>query len=192
MIMINEFHDDRIRQGDVIRDVVYFEHMVENEGDLTISMITFPSVVVLTQDCDLEQDFNYRNEEHNSKDKLLISVLVAPLYNSDHVFNGEHLSEIGITSASFNKIKTEGKQIFQNKNPRYHYLEFPESVQLVPSIVDFKHYFSIPVSSLLEEKKKSYVCTFSELNRADLSQRFASFLSRIGLPEVNINKTSTF
>lgn len=188
MIMISDDHEDRIRQGDVIRNVVYFEHIVEDEGNLTISMITFPSVVVLTQDCDLAQDYKFRNEAQNSKDKLLISVLVAPLYNSDHVFNGEHLSEIGITSTPMSKNNIIGKQVMQNKNPRYHYVDFPESIELVPSIVDFKHYFSVPVPILLELKKGNFVCSFSDLNKADLSQRFASFLSRIGLPDLNLNK----
>lgn len=191
MIMISDNHDDRLRQGDVIRDVVYFEYLNENEGNLTISMISFPSVVVLTQDCDLAQDHSFRNEVHDSNDKLLISVLVAPLYNSDHLFNGEHLSEIGITSTQINKTRTAGKLIIQNKNPRYHYVEFPEQVELVPSIVDFKHYFSVPVPVLLEQKKQKFVCTFSDLNRADLSQRFASFLSRIGLPDVNFETDAT-
>lgn len=185
MITISNYCDNRLRQGDVIRDVDYFEYVKESDGDLTISMISFPSVVVLTQDCDLDQDNKFRNEIQKPNDKWLISVLVAPLYNSNHVFTGEHLSEIGITSTQINRNKTDGKLIIQNKNPRYHYVEFPETIELVPSIVDFKHYFSVPVPILLEYKKKNYVCSFSELNRADLSQRFASFLSRIGLPDVN-------
>ena len=68
--------------------------------------------------------------------------------------------------------------------PRYHYLEFPENIELVPSVIDFKHYFSIHVKYLQKLKRHNFVCTVSELFREDISIRFSSFLSRIGLPDL--------
>ncbi len=180
--------DNRVCQGDVLRDIDCLERVLEDEGILEISRIRFPFVVVLTQDCDLEQDHTFRIERKQTQDKWLISVLVAPLYNAEHVFSGDHLEEIGIKSEQINRKRTDGRLLVNNEKPRYHYLEFPSNIPMVPSIVDFKHYFSVPILSLTELKKTNFVCTVSELYREDLSQRFAAFLSRIGLPVLIVSK----
>jgi hypothetical protein len=72
----------------------------------------------------------------------------------------------------------------QNERPRYHYLSFPDNVPIVPSIADFKHYFSVNLVYLEKLRQKHFVCRLSELYREDLSQRFAAYLSRIGLPTI--------
>ena len=140
--------------------------------------------MVLTQDCDLEQDFRirYGRNKPSNQDKLLISVLVAPLYNVEHVYNGEHLSELGIKMCEVPRIGQTGTRLRQNKRPRYHYLSFPKKIPLTDSIVDFKHYFSVNVEYLKREKQNDFVCSIAPIYREDLGQRFASFLSRIGIP----------
>ena len=72
----------------------------------------------------------------------------------------------------------------QNERTRYHYLDFTADVPIVPSIADFKHYFSASVAYLEKIRPKNFVCRLSELYREDLSQRFAAYLARIGLPEI--------
>jgi hypothetical protein len=183
MIRVKYIPLDRICQGDILKDVPYIERVIEKEGIIELPIIYFPYVIVLTQDCDLEQDHVFRIENKETQDKLLISVLVAPLYNVDHVFNGEHLIDIGIKSQKINRTGTEGKYLLQNQRPRYHYLDFPEELPIVPSVIDFKHYFSVNLLFLQEHKAKNFICTVSELYRESISQRFAAFLSRIGLPE---------
>jgi hypothetical protein len=72
----------------------------------------------------------------------------------------------------------------QNERPRYHFIDFPSHVPLVTSIADFKHYFSVHVSYLETIRKTNFVCRLSDLFREDVSQRFAAYLARIGLPSV--------
>lgn len=182
MIEIRTDSKERLCQGDVLENVELIERMIERDGILEISKIIFPVVIVLSQDCDLEWDHLFRSEKRDSQDKWLISALVAPFYNAEHVFAGEQLSEVGMVSQSINKSKTEGRLLQQNCNPRYHYVEFPDAVTMVPSVIDFKHYFSAPVPYLEERKATHFVCQVSELYREDISHRFAAFLSRIGLP----------
>ena len=174
--------EHRICQGDIVRDVDCIETVFEREGIIEISKITFPLVIVLTQDCDLKQDHSFRTTKKDTQDKLLISVLAAPLYNAEHVFRGEHLSDLGIKSQQIIRKKSPGQFLMQNQNPRYHFITFSSDINIVPSVIDFKHYFSVHISYLENIKKNSFVCTVSELYREDISQRFASFLSRIGLP----------
>lgn len=173
----------RPSQGDIFRDVECIEHVVQKRGVVEVSKIIYPLVVILTQDCDLEQHSRYQTSSPPSNhDKLLLSVLVAPLYNAEHVFNGTHLQDLGMTMTRINKDKTEGKTLQQNERPRYHYLNFPKDVAVVPMVVDFKHFFSVNAKYLQKIRHKHFVCRLSDLFREDLSQRFAGYLARIGLP----------
>lgn len=174
----------RLGQGDILRDVECIEYAVEKSGDIEVSKIIFPLVVVLTQDCDLEQDYTFRwsKQTKSTQDKWLLSVLVAPLYNVEHIYSGEHLSELSMKMASINRSKSPGQNLRNNETPRYHYLDFPETIPIPPSVIDFKHYFSVNVSHLKKLKAKNFVCQVSDLFREDISQRFASFLARVGLP----------
>jgi hypothetical protein len=175
----------RIAQGDIYKDVEFIEYAIEKAGVIEISKIIFPFVIVLTQDCDLNQDYKVRWSRNtiSTQDKKIISVIVAPLYNVEHVYKGEHLSELGMTMADINKERTPGKNLRQNKMPRYHYLDFPADIQIVSSVIDFKHYFTVNVEYLKRHKKANFICQIGPLYREAVSQRFSSYLSRIGLPE---------
>ena len=176
---------NRISQGDIYKDVEFIEYAIEKDGVIEISKITFPFVVVLTQDCDLNQDYTVRWAKNgpSNHDKKLISVIVAPLYNAEHVYQGTHLSELKMIMTGIKKGKTPGKTLRQNQTPRYHYLEFPSTRPVVSSIVDFKHYFTVNVEYLKKHKKGNFICQIGPLYREDISQRFSSYLSRIALPE---------
>jgi hypothetical protein len=183
VVKVRTGKDSRLAQGDIIRDVEHIEYVSEKSGKIEVSKIVFPLVVVLTQDCDLAQDYKFRwsKTETKNEDKWLLSVLVAPLYNLEHVYTGEHLSDIGMTMGNIKRKSTQGNNLLNNEVPRYHYLEFPQTIPVVPSVVDFKHYFSVNVLYLKNLKKHNSVCRISELYREDVSQRFSSFLARIGL-----------
>jgi hypothetical protein len=175
----------RLSQGDIYREVEFIEYAIEKAGVIEISKIVFPFVVVLTQDCDLNQDHSVSREtkEGSNHDKKLISVIVAPLYNVEQVYQGEHLSDLGMTMAKINKGRSPRRNLKQNQTPRYHYMEFPADVPIVSSVIDFKHYFTVNVEYLKRHKKGNFVCQIGPLYREDVSLRFASYLSRIGLPE---------
>lgn len=184
MIRVKTQQKARVCQGDVFRNIECIEDVTQVNGTLEVSKITFPLVCVLTQDCDLEQDYRVRwsRSKPANQDKALVSVLVAPLYNAEHVYLGQHLSDLEMKMETINKGKSPGNNLRTNQNPRYHYLEFPEGIQIVPSVIDFKHYFSVHVEYLKRIKRTHFVCQLADLYREDVSQRFASFLSRIGLP----------
>jgi len=184
IVQVRKNKDRKLRHGDVLRDVEYLENADIIHGKIELSKIVFPLIVVLTQDCDLTQDYKFRwsRDKVNDQDKFLISVLVAPLYNYDHFILGEHLEylnqKMGIPNG-----RTVIQKIKNNKNPRFHFLEFPDSTNIVPSIIDFKHYFSVPVKYLKAHKKENFECQIAPIYREDLQQRFSSFLARIALPE---------
>ena len=177
-----------ITQCDIFRDIEFLEYFREEEQIIQASKIVFPLVMVLTQSCDLQQDYNAREkiekEEKGNHDKFLISVIVVPLYNFDDFMQGQHLSQLGyeMTNHGGNSAKAR-KRFINNENKRYHYLRFPEQTTLVDSIIDFKHYFTVTLENLKEAYDERYVCSVEILYRELILQRFSNFLSRIGLPD---------
>ena len=192
MIKVKRGKKSRVCQGDIFKNVEYIENISEKSGIIEISKIIFPHVIVLTQDCDLQWDFYQRwstKNISNSQDKWLLSVLVAPLYNVEHVYEGVHLSELNMTMQKITKMKkgkptTQYKNLINNEIPRYHHLKFQPYIPIVDSVIDFKHYFTVNTEYLKSIKKDNFICRVSELFREDISIRFAHFLSRIGLPEI--------
>ena len=184
--------EDRFRQGDLLRDVTIVEwaaevkHASPEERFQIIDRI-LPYLIVLTQDCDLEQDHKNRADKSSSnQDKFLQSILVCPAYREADFRAGTHLGDLGlrmqkINSDNFRRIKS-------NQNYRYHYLPGNRSLQVPELFIDFKHYFTGPRDLIYDEyREKHYLATLDVLFREDLSQRFAHYLSRIGLPELAEN-----
>jgi len=162
-----------VMQGDLLRDVTFAEDVFEKPiGVLRIPQITLPYVIVLSQACDLQNA------------KCLLSVLVAPLYNAEHFFEQKHLSELGQPDGQRLTETSSGyKRIVQNNDPRYHYLEFPDGVQLPKGVIDFRHYCTLNVRYLSSIRREQLVWSLPPLWRESVSQRFAAFLARIGLPQ---------
>lgn len=185
LIRVRRGDRKRVHQGDIFRDVEMIEYVFEKAGALEVSKVVFPLVVVLTQDCDLEQDHRFRwaLKTKPTQDKWLISVLVAPLYNVEHVYEGKHLSDLGMTMEPINGRSTPGGYLRNNERPRYHFLSFPPSEPIADSVVDFKHYFSVNGQYLRRLRKTNFVCQLAPLFREDVSQRFSAYLARIGLPD---------
>lgn len=184
MVKVDISRKTRLAQGDILRDVEHVEYVVIKDGVIELSKIVFPLSIVLTQDCDLAQDHTFRSSEEKkpTQDKYLLSVLLAPLYNVEQVFVGKHLEDLGLSMTPIDKKSTQGKNLRQNETPRFHYIEFAADVPVVPSVIDFKHYFSCNVEYLRGHKEKHFVCRLGDLYREDVSQRYSNFLSRIGLP----------
>jgi len=171
-----------ITQGDVYRRVDYIESIRPVENFIELSVITFPFVLVLTQACDLEQHFG--TSSTSNQDKLLISVLVAPMYNAQHVQDGSHLEHLGRKMATQDIYKSKGAlgKVATNQLARYHFVDPLPNHGMPPVVIDFKHYFSVPIASLSEDSGSEYVCSIDVPWREEISRRFASYLSRIGLP----------
>lgn len=184
MVRVEKFGRPRLAQGDIIRDVEHVDQVVIKNGTIEFSKIVFPLAIVLTQDCDLEQDHTFRSptEGKETQDKFLLSVLLAPLYNVEQLYAGEHLLDLDMKMASMKKSSTQANNLRNNETPRYHYLDFDQEIPIVASVIDFKHYFSCNVSYMMAHKEKNFVCQLSDLYRELVSQRYSNFLSRIGLP----------
>lgn len=180
----------RCRQGDVFRDVVVLEDTEAEEAPQVAGAEEagafaerhIPYCVLLSQDCDLEHDYNNRsNESAKNHDKYLPSLLLSPAYPAEQFKAGEHLKAFELkmtvqTTGQWEKIK--GNQLY-----RYHYLPGRLDFQVPELVVDFKHFFTVPRETFYRRFKPNYLASIDELFREDFSNRFAYYLSRIGLPE---------
>lgn len=178
---------NRIYQGDIIRDFVHFEWFFKEGKKIFIKRKKIPYLIILTQDCDLEWDFNNHNDsESKNQDKFLQSILVCPAYLAEKFRNGEHLKNLVMEKIGSDRWSN----ILNNQNPRYHFLPNNKALQIPNLVIDFKHYYSIPRDIIYKEVKDHYIGTINELFREALSQRFAYYLSRIGLPFIKNNEES--
>lgn len=177
-------NSDRICQGDIFRDFNYQEKVEIINKKIKVYKRIIPYLIVLTQDCDLESDFRNFQQLDDNHDKILQHILVCPAYPSEKLREGTHLKE-----SKFNMQKINSNlwsQVKSNNNSRYHYLNKNKNKELQISefVIDFKHYYSIPRDELYNNYPKLYLGTLNELFRERLSQRFANYLSRIGLPDL--------
>lgn len=196
-IQLDKKIDNRIQQGDILRNIEFIQkYEYISDDEIKLEIIKFPFVIVLTQDCDLKQNSEYFFNNPNppkTDDKRLLSVIVAPIYNEELFILGDHLKSLKLKMQTINKVSkgklsTSYKNLTDNQNPRYHYLKFKENDSIPDSVIDFKQYFTVSLDILIKKKKGNFVGKIPELYREDISQRFANFLSRIGLPDNTVQQ----
>lgn len=197
------YHDSlKIFQGDILRDV----NIIVEYNDVEDNEFKMPYIVILSQDCDLNQDFNSYSKytKYNDEvdlininfdtfdkkkvedfrkvyDKLLPSILACPAFPAEKLRNGNHLQNYNNFIMQHISSK-DWKKVEKNEVARYHYLKpFPD-FQIPKLVVDFKRYYTLPTHYVYSIFEESYVGSLNELYRERLSQRFVNYLSRIGLP----------
>jgi hypothetical protein len=179
---------ERLEQGDLLRDVsvVEWAEVDEVASEIQIRERNLPYCVVLSQDCDLEHDFNaHANQDRRNTDKYLQSILVCPAYPDEPFRQGIHLDSLGLVMESHRS--EQWRQIKSNNVSRYYYLVGQPNIEVPNLVVDFKHYVTIPRDIVYRPHiLEKYLATIEVLFRDNLSARFAHYLSRIGLPDLRI------
>jgi hypothetical protein len=176
----------RAVQGDILKDIMFIEWDVTgtDEKDITFIKNDLPYIVILSQDCDLDHDYKNRIDQNTEKqDAYLQSILVCPAYLMAEFKEGNHLKKLKMQMER--KGGDNWKKIQKNIDPRYHYLPGKTQFQIPDLILDFKHYYTIPVNFVYKVYPTHYVASLEELFRESLCQRFSFYLSRIGLPDIN-------
>ena len=199
-------HDSfKIFQGDILRDVNVLVGYDRAHNDF--NEFIMPYIIVLSQDCDLEQDYNSYQQflDFSNKfdllefdinscskddkkditsmyDKLLPSILVCPAFPAKQLREGTHLNKYNNYILPHINSK-KWNDVTNNEIPRYHYLDHYPEFQIPKLVIDFKRYYTLPTNYLYSVFKEVYVGSLNELYRERVSQRFVNYLSRIGLPK---------
>ncbi len=179
----------RVCQGDILRDIdVIDSYTKDASGEIEYDELTLPYIVVMTQDCDLDKDFKNRSEDNPEKhDKFLRTILVCPAYIASEFRDGNHLEDLKLKMEKWDTKRF--KQIKEQNNARYHFLDADQKLQVPELVIDFKHYYAIPRDTIDRMYPEHYLVTVNQLFRESLSQRFSNYLSRIGLPELKESPT---
>lgn len=178
----------RIHQGDILKDIIVLDWSYDegHPGKYETFGIKLPYSIVMTQDCDLERDFINRSEINpKDNDKYLQTILLCPSYLATNLKKGNHLEQQKMKMHTWNSDMY--KQMKNQNNDRFHFLEANQALQIPELMIDFKHFFTIPRNALYSLFENHYHKTLNQLFREQLSQRFSNYLSRIGLPEFNEN-----
>ena len=183
-----------LRQGELLGDI--WEHRpphppveMPQGSTVEVTSIHHPFMIVMTADCDLEQDFNARFSEKNAAEQaaettaeqkhpaLVPHVLLCEVYDSNQIRPRVPGSDVW-------------KRIQQNQDERYHH--FPPAQigdrpvdEFLDLYLDFKKTLALPTENL-------YLALAQGVSRLalvpspyihDLMHRFYGFLSRVGLPD---------
>jgi hypothetical protein len=189
-----EVHNcQRICQGDILRDVDFC--ITKHDGN-TIQ-VRLPYIIVVSQDCDLAQGSvpiipaqKTDSSGEATNNQYVPNILFLPAFVADSLRDGDHLKGLyGIKQGRL--VSEQWRPITKNNNDRYHYLKGVREMQVPNLIVDFKIYYTLPQDYFLSFYSRAYLATLNELFREQLSQRFAFYLNRIGVPDLNGRKVSS-
>jgi len=169
--------NSRFYQGDILKNLSFVIGDATRETNMDLIRLKY--AVILSQDCDIEQDFSSREKKEN--DKHLRSLLVCPAFDLEEFANGTHFEEWQMETFGRKKVD---KLKSNDEYKRYHHLPNSSEFSIPDLVLDFKHFFTLPRDFLYKKKKEVYISSLSELFREVLSQRFSSYLSRIGLPDL--------
>ncbi|MDX2043098.1 MAG: hypothetical protein SF097_17900 [Acidobacteriota bacterium] len=171
---------EALRQGEIISNLLQPKLRIDTlfSSEPTIKFEKHPFAIIVTQDCDLEQDFKARQFQKAS-DKLLPSILFCQLTSATDMRGRDEMG-----SDIWKRVKI-------NKDERYHFFQKvkPEEDLLgegLPELgADFKRYFAMPTEEVYERLKSEAQrrCTFASPYLEHFCTRFAYYQFRIALPE---------
>ena len=170
-----------LQQGEVISEVEQVRLDLATVGTQApaVSTITHSYAIVMSQDCDLEQDFKSRGPSPVQSKQV-------PCILFCEVWSAAELRDAGeIDSTIWAGVKV-------NKNERYHFLQLvdpscdAQQIGLSELGIDFKRFFAIPTDEVYRRIELGLVkrrCVLVSPYLEHLSSRFAYFLSRVALPQ---------
>jgi hypothetical protein len=174
-----------LRQGEVLSSVEQYDVQVSSEGDegpVSARRRMHPFSVVLTQDCDLAQDFKGRTSGSPSDTRLLIpNILMCEVDLAENLKVDRDRIALG---------SDIWKRVVQNQDCRFQYLreitaEFDALGEGIKALlIDFKHTFSLQTEMLYEQLHRAARrrAVLMSPYREQLSFRHAHFISRVALP----------
>lgn len=180
-----------LRQGEILTNVVELQvdpetiKSVDADSVYDVDPVKHPFAIIVSQDCDLEQDFNYRYHDKGNDRNVLPSILFCQAMDADRFRKSEVYRSL-FTSSTFTGN-------FKNNDAfRYHFIQ-RVSVELdahncgLPELgIDFKRYFSMPTAEVYHRIDVGHTLRRSVLQspyRDHFSDRFFNFSSRVALPE---------
>ena len=178
----------KLRQGQILTNLKQTLIDITTIGldDWKFKEQSHPVAILLTQDCDLEQDYSARMSTEDQSIKKVPNILFCEVTTAEQLLSPPQL-----------KGRDIQKRITQNKDERYHFLQKIEPADDtqgdgLPELgIDFKRHFTIPTDEIykrLEIGETKIRCVLLSPYLEHLSCRFAYFLSRVALPQDHVSE----
>lgn len=172
----------RIEQGDLLKDVPISQIISENKDTIETIDIVFHHMLVISQDCDLEQFFGAQERDKIHMNQYLHNVILLPCFYRDEIERGTCSDFVGIEQDALSKKQID--KIKKDEILRYQYIRDNNPLAIPELFIDFKAYYTLSPNYLYGMYKNRYMATINALFRERITQRYANYISRIGLPNL--------
>ena len=179
---------DQICQGDIFQNVRY--NYIDSEDDEGVNVIEFefPMAIIISQACDVIAMEDVVNNKSGKPAKFMPSILMCPIYDKSDSKSGDHIKE-AFSLLSLNIVeepiyfKDDLKTADKDWHYRFHSLTIETGAEKVleNAIVDFKHYFTVPISYLISHKKDRLL-HLDDLFAEQITLKFSTYLARVAIP----------
>lgn len=179
---------DQICQGDIFQNVRY--NYIDSEDDEGVNVIEFefPMAIIISQACDAIAMEDIVNNKSGKPAKFMPSILMCPIYDKSASKSGDHIKE-AFSLLSLNIVeepiyfKDDLKTADKDWHYRFHSLTIETGAEKVleNAIVDFKHYFTVPISYLISHKKDRLL-HLDDLFAEQITLKFSTYLARVAIP----------
>lgn len=179
---------DQVCQGDIFQNVKYSYIDSEDDEGVNVVEFEFPMAIIISQACDVIAMEQVVNNKSGKPAKFMPSILMCPIYDKTASKAGDHIKD------AFNQLslkvieepicfKDDLKIADRDWHYRFHSLtiESEKETVLENALIDFKHYFTVPVSYLISHKKDR-VLHLDDLFAEQITLKFATYLARVAIP----------
>lgn len=180
--------DDLICQGDIFQHVVY-NYISKVEGDdVEVTQFEFPYAMVVSQSCDVIGMDHLVRQGGGGPAKFMPSILMCPIYSKKSIRESYYVEdafvELGLNYSKETVLNSEGfETVKKDSHYRFHLLDIEVNKKPVMQnqLLDFKHYFSIPMAYLLNSKE-SRILKVDDVFAEQVTLKFAAYLARVAIP----------
>lgn len=180
--------EEALLQCEVLSDVVEFAADADGPGaGVDVHRIVHPYAILLTQDCDLDRDWEVRRSGAETHHRLLRNLLLCEVTTAEELRTGEKGGNADmppVNSSLWNSIR-------QNKDERFHFLEAaPPNLDAARRgveelVVHFLRVFTVPTGRLYRAIDAAHTARRARLRSPyleHLAHRFTTYWARIALP----------
>ena len=179
---------DQICQGDIFQNVRYSYIDSEDDEGVNIVEFEFPMAIIISQACDVIAMEEVVNNKSGKPAKFMPSILMCPIYDKSASKTGNHIKDaFSQLSLKFVEdyicFKDDLKIAEKDWHYRFHSLTIETGTEKVleNAIIDFKHYFTVPISYLIFHKKDRLL-HLDDLFAEQITLKFSTYLARVAIP----------
>ena len=179
---------DQICQVDIFCNVKYnYIDSEDNEG-VNVVEYEFPLAIIISQACDVIAMESLVQSKSGKPAKFMPSILMCPIYEQNAAKSGQHVrdafDQLSLNFVSENAFKSDDYKVAERDwHYRIHALtvEVGENTVIENAVIDFKHYFTVPMTYLVAHKNNRLL-HLDDLFAEQITLKFATYLTRVAIP----------